>query len=376
MCDSFFQISLKIALFMIDSFDGQTGHLTASGSITSIWNDNRLLWNKTNFGKVTRIHVSADEIWFPDIQHIVEGDGNSFNPSMWLHNNGTVYGIFSGSFNFRCNFDFFYYPFDQQLCFTSLYDPGYDDSQINFTLIQRLIDINTFTKHGIWDIVDTNARVFRYQQSDLQIAFVGCSFKLELKRRSGLTIMYTSVPISAVLCLNVIVYCVPVQSGERVSFSITVLLAFIFFSASSPDTIPESAVTIPIIAFINAGCVCLCTLNVILSVVLTGISLKYTKHVPHGLQAFIRVCHRCKPVTHNKSEESLEDMETSLNTSVSPVRQYVYDQCKTTDQVKTSGVDNITWKMVVDVFDGILFYFQLGVIVIINLIVALVLNKN
>ena len=62
MCDSFFQISLKIALFMIDSFDGQTGHLTASGSITSIWNDNRLLWNETNFGKVTRIHVSADEI--------------------------------------------------------------------------------------------------------------------------------------------------------------------------------------------------------------------------------------------------------------------------------------------------------------------------
>ena len=50
------------------------------------------------------------------------------------------------------------------------------------------------------------------QQPDLQLAFVGCRFRMKMKRRPGLIIMYMSVPITAVLCLNVMVYCVPVQS--------------------------------------------------------------------------------------------------------------------------------------------------------------------
>ena len=100
------------------------------------------------------MHVSEDEIWFPDLQH----------------SNGTVYGIFSGRFEFRCDLNFFYHPFDQQNCFTSLFDPGYDDSEINFTLTHHEIDMGTFIKHGVWNITPPDAELFRYQLPDLQLA--------------------------------------------------------------------------------------------------------------------------------------------------------------------------------------------------------------
>ena len=51
----------------------------------------------------------------------------------------------------------------------------------------------------------------------------------------------------------------PKCNGVLCSGAITVLFALIFFSACTPDMIPDSAVKIPIIAFANAACVCLCT---------------------------------------------------------------------------------------------------------------------
>ena len=124
----YFQILLKMTLSSINSYSVHTGKLTASGSITVVWNDD-LKWNETNFGAVTRMHVSEDEIWFLDLQYVDESDDYHLNPSLWLHSNGTVYGIFSGRFDFCCDFDFFYYPFDQQNCSASLFDPGYDESE-------------------------------------------------------------------------------------------------------------------------------------------------------------------------------------------------------------------------------------------------------
>ena len=111
------------------------------------------------------MHVCEDEIRLPDLQHVDEIDDHHLNPSLSLHSNGTVYGIFSGRLDFRCDLNFFYYPFDQQHCFTSLFDfyftslfdPGYDESEINFTLTHHEIDMATFIKHGLWDITHADA---------------------------------------------------------------------------------------------------------------------------------------------------------------------------------------------------------------------------
>ena len=43
---------------------------------------------------------------------------------------------------FHCDFDFFYYPFDQQTCSASLFASGYGESEIIFTLIQHETDRN------------------------------------------------------------------------------------------------------------------------------------------------------------------------------------------------------------------------------------------
>ena len=74
---------------------------------------------------MTRIHVSEDEIWQPQLQHIDENDDHHLNPSLWIHGNGAVYGIFTGRLVFHCDFDFSYYPFDQQTRSASLFAPGY-----------------------------------------------------------------------------------------------------------------------------------------------------------------------------------------------------------------------------------------------------------
>ena len=98
------------------------------------------------------------------------------------------------------------------------------------------------------------------------------------------------------------------------------------------------------------------------------------KSVPDCLQSFVRVLRRCKTVKQNNSEGNLKETATAPNSSISP--RSGYHKCETTDQNEHSGAANITWKMVVDVFDGIMFCIQLGVIIIVNLFIALILNTT
>ena len=77
---------------------------------------------------------------------------------------------------------------------------------------------------------------------------------------------------------------------------------------------------------------------------------------------------RCKPVKQNKPGGNLEETTTAPNSCI--FLRSEYHKCETTDQNEDPGAANITWKMVVEVFVGIMFCIQYGVIIVVNLFIA------
>ena len=65
--------------------------------------------------------------------------------------------------------------------------------------------------------------------------------KLELKRKPLLIVVNVLLPIAFLSVLNVLVFIIPVDSGQRVSYCITVLLSISVFFTIVSDTLPKSS---------------------------------------------------------------------------------------------------------------------------------------
>ena len=359
-----------MSIISLTSYDVMEGKLTVSGYLMVTWTDELLHWNISKFGGVTRIPIGIDEIWAPHLQHSEETDDDYASASTWLHSNGSVYMVLSGVFVSYCETELFYFPFDNHTCTLSLIAIGSDASELNLKLLHNQLQNSDSVKHGEWLISLSKAYIIQYQEPDIFVIFVGYGFDLLLKRRPEFIILHTVIPLVLIGLLNMIIYLVPVQSGERVSFSVTVLLALIFFTSSVSDNIPKNAIKIPILSMISIAVIGLCTMNVIVSVVFSRIGSENNRPVSGCLRSLTRVYNRIrigkleKVSLGCKAAESDLPMENSVDTG----KEITDDNDEMTAAEKAGDGVEITWIMVVDVLDRILFNIYLLIVISAGLI--------
>ena len=85
-------------------------------------------------------------------------------------------------------------------------------------------------------------------------------FGIELRRNPTFLIVNILTPIVCLSVLNPVVFLLPHESGERVSFSTTVLLSFTVFLNVIEDNVPKSSNPMPLLCYyvvtqLVSGCV-------------------------------------------------------------------------------------------------------------------------
>lgn len=75
-------------------------------------------------------------------------------------------------------------------------------------------------------------------------------FEIKIKRRPEFSILNTCIPIICLGILNACVFLIPPESGERVSFAITVLLSFAVFMTIFSSILPKNSDPVPILSYI------------------------------------------------------------------------------------------------------------------------------
>jgi hypothetical protein len=93
------------------------------------------------------------------------------------------------------------------------------------------VDLSFYTDNGEWDLISTNAAdTIRIPLSG--ITFSSVSFYIKLQRRPLFHIINTLFPVALMAVLIAMVFKLPVDSGEKIGFSLTVLLAYaVYFSS-------------------------------------------------------------------------------------------------------------------------------------------------
>lgn len=334
------QVRIALGLYAIQGLDSSAQKLSVAGVPIVTWRDEFLTWDKRQFGGLRSINVFQNEIWRPNIflgQAV--GDMSEIGISSLIikvEHTGLVFWAPPGHFTFSCTVDIRFYPFDTQHCFLDFVIGGL------VTLINVLphVNLESFTENVEWELLKAKSSTQKMKMHGLD----GQVFRntLKLKRRILFVTIHSVAPLILLSSLNILVFALPVESGEKVSLSITLFLAFAIFLTMLSESLPKNSLTLPIfsvyLVFINV----LSTLYVVLTVAVLKIyHFPTDKPVPALLQSCLARNLYHRQVCHRKVDFLGDDSGTeSVSNMNEPAREY-----ETNEKLKTPGSScQVTWQ--------------------------------
>ncbi|XP_071096010.1 acetylcholine receptor subunit beta-like [Haliotis cracherodii] len=236
-------VNLGFVLISLVDLNEVEQSITLNEMFKLVWQDASLQWDPADYDGVTKIYVEQQKAWLPDIflTNTLTTRGNlGFDKlTVQVENTGLVLWQPSGLFTLSCKTDVTYFPFDKQICkmVVSTYgSPGKDISFIPDHL-QRATD----TPNGLWRIVNVTTELLELDDMDaLPEIFV----YLDLERRPVYYIVNVLLPIILLSIVCILVFFVPVDSGEKIGLCITVLLAFVSLTVAS-SILPVTSLQTP-----------------------------------------------------------------------------------------------------------------------------------
>jgi len=159
-----------------------------------------------------------------------------------------------------CEVNIQYFPFDEQTCTITYY--AADETTDTLELDHYLgLDMSEYIENPSWVIVAATRK--RYIKNNNW--HVDAEFRL--LRRANFATFTLVTPLMALAFLNVCVFLVPINSGEKGTFSITVFLSYgIFFTVIS-DSLPQNSLQISYFVLYIVILLCLSVISVFYTVI-------------------------------------------------------------------------------------------------------------
>lgn len=234
-------ININFYLTSLEEFAMEKSKMTIMGSFGLEWTDFRLTWNSTDFdGDLDQTSLFVSNIWAPYFilfnPHHEQMPILSGEQSCNVYANGKIVCLPSDRFVVICSNSIVYYPFDTQNCTLRFYVPGYLASDIVFQPLSPTIHMDYFEENGQWFVKNTKNYINRYSINGINVAVL--QLEVIMQRRSKYYIFSFLLPTIYINLLQIFVFVLPVDSNERVGFSIGVLISVVIFLTIILDKLP------------------------------------------------------------------------------------------------------------------------------------------
>ncbi|XP_046581900.1 acetylcholine receptor subunit delta-like [Haliotis rubra] len=232
------QVNISILPMSISNLNAAEQTFKFSAGVNMKWIDQNLAWNTTEYDGIENVTISADYVWIPSVV-IPNGIDNVVPTSAQspvIYSEGVGMLLLFESFKTSCQIDISLYPFDQQRC-SVLFMPvnGYTLEVSRSSFGERLPSF--FIENSEWELVDILAKV-----KDVEMTSVTnfASFEFLLKRKSMFYIVSIILPMTLLSLLNACVFLLPPDSGEKMSYLISIFVSYAVFMNFVNDSIPKS----------------------------------------------------------------------------------------------------------------------------------------
>lgn len=368
-------IYTSFAMISLQDINEVEGTVSMSGFFSFTWHDFTLMWNPANYGGIDNVEMPVSDIWKPTIVNGNAAKNLRGIPSEGfvarVENSGLLSFYPGDTFTFTCDIDSSFFPFDTQKCNMDVVAWGYSQRQIFFHMNTGTVDLDLTSQNGEWIL--SNATMTSVVFGALQIP--GLTIEFTLKRRSTFFVASLILPVEFLGLLNIFVFILPQDSGERIGFSITALLALVVFLTIAQNILPATAT--PTLAYL-----CIFLLQsiaisgfIVFSVILSSWLYHRAddKAIPRLLSRFVKfsifdcckkkkmneinVCDHNQMKTTNADLEQFNRKRKTQNESNILERNQIKVPITELEKINNDITTDTTWKNVSQRFDSMSFWF-------------------
>ncbi|XP_062594914.1 acetylcholine receptor subunit alpha-like [Saccostrea cucullata] len=269
------KVGIYVYLISLNNLDEISGILSVVAAFRLEWNDFRLKWSPSTYGGLDNLPIPVKKIWAPrlfliDPANEMEaiGDGDFLGR---MYSDGTMSWVPGGLLTSLCSIDMFRFPFDTQECSLNFMLWGYIPTEAVLHPWNNVTKIDTsfYNENGQWDLKKTHVARAALEQHQTLVRIT-----LTLQRKSLYFILNMLAPILLLSFLNPLVFVLPMDSGERISYAITIFLSFAVFMTLLSDNMPKSSEPMALLSYFLIFTMCLSTLMTILTIFTMCLHLK------------------------------------------------------------------------------------------------------
>ena len=229
-------VSTRFIFKGLSNYDELSGAFTIICGFKCTWRDEKIAWNPRDYGNLSEVVLPSFSVWVPVLYLVNTADSMEMKTDVmdvYFWNNGRATATTGLSISSLCSPNTRQYPFDRQECV------------LKFITMRKSTEIMIFSDG--WDVIESEGNpkweVLNVQFQNETFEDTPClKVEITMKRRPEFLIVTLILPIIILSFVNLFVFLLPVESGERVSFSITVLLSFTVYITMISDNMPHSSI--------------------------------------------------------------------------------------------------------------------------------------
>ncbi|GFN81781.1 neuronal acetylcholine receptor subunit alpha-7 [Plakobranchus ocellatus] len=206
------------------------------------WKDEIRSWDPSQYDGVSMVYPGTQEMWKPQIivsNSIGERDLQEYDHSpLTLSWDGSAQWLPGAMFSLSCTMDMTYFPFDRQTCELSVFAKEYV-TDVTFTPTQPTVNTLGYAKDGEWHLESTSVTSRTVAHKKFQ--FSRLTYTFNFSRRAAFYLYNVLMPVVLMSLLSPLVFLLPEDSGERVSYAVTLLLSLAVFMGFVASLLPHSS---------------------------------------------------------------------------------------------------------------------------------------
>lgn len=308
-------LKMGVAIRAFNSIDQVEGTITSNVWLRYYWKDEYLKWSPLKYHNITKLTVNTNpefdnSIWIPDIYiyNTAEMPLSELDYSKAiLYNNGNIIWSRPGIIKSTAIFDLHLFPYDTQTFFLKFGSWSYHDDDLLLIPKEDTIDISNYQLSDSWDLKNYSTMTNTKKYDCCPENYSDITFNFTLTRKAGYYTLNIIIPTFATATLMIISLLVPWNSGERISFAITVMLSIIVFLLILSESLPKSDGS-PLLSVMLIG-LTFFSLFVVFFTVMISYMYSYDDDKKNWLMALLdkySIIKRCKK-KQSDEEENQED---------------------------------------------------------------------
>ncbi|XP_076454827.1 5-hydroxytryptamine receptor 3A-like [Babylonia areolata] len=266
--DTTVSITIEVLPLSLNDLDISQQVMSFSAIYYQSWTDSRLTWTPSSYGNIESFVIPSEQLWTPPIvvENAVSNMGRiggvfKDNTPVRVKYDGTVRWYPPLETTTSCEVKLSRYPFDTQSCAITLTVWGYAQTELApFSLV---FNWTYYSANGEWDLLDywTSSSSF----FDGDNPYTRSNIHLTYRRKWQFYSQNLILPIVLTSILTCSGFIVPVDSGEKIGYALTVLLSYVVFLTSVTDNLPSVSSDTSILQVYLAIVLCLSVLATILT---------------------------------------------------------------------------------------------------------------